>query len=104
MYYDTTEKRPIRSRPQEVINSSTDYASLFVLSPDHGKVNYTWEKKGDWAWEMIDIPPNTCIVYVNSSRRYRCSVGDDHYYFDVHVSGRVVFRFGWHLFQQLLLL
>ena len=81
------ERRVIRSHRQQKISSTDDFATLLVLSPRHGLVTYTWQKKGDWAWEVIDIP-STCVLYVNSTGVYRCTVENDCYHFQV--TGKIV--------------
>ena len=75
------ENRPVRSARRSAI--TTGYATLLVLSPYHGEVSYKWEKKGNLAWEMIDVPSSTCLLYVNCYGMYRCKVDDAIYYFEV---------------------
>ena len=76
------EKKIVRSNKRQVLNSVDGFATLLLLSPNHESATYTWEKKGDWVWEMLNVP-STCIVYVNSTGTYRCTVGDKSYYFEV---------------------
>lgn len=86
--YCSLERRIVRSHKQQNIESTDDFATLLVLSPRHGSVTYTWQKKGDWAWEAIDVIPSTCVLYVNSTGMYRCTVENDSYYFQV--TGKIV--------------
>lgn len=86
--YCSLERRIVRSRRQQHIISTDDFATLLVLSPRHGSVTYTWQKNGDWAWEIIDVIPSTCVLYVNSTGTYRCTVENDSYYFQV--TGKIV--------------
>lgn len=79
---NSLKRRIVRSNKRQVLNSMGDFATLLLLSPRHESVTYTWEKKGDWVWEMMNVP-STCIVYVNSTGTYRCTVEDKSYYFEV---------------------
>lgn len=51
--------------------------ALLCISPSHGRVHYTWEKNVFSAWEKMDLPPHTCLLFVERRGTYRCSVGDD---------------------------
>lgn len=42
-----------------------------------------WEQKNIASWMPIDVPSSTCILYVNSHGKYRCTLGGEVYYFDV---------------------
>ena len=35
------------------------------------------------AWEKMDLPPHTCLLFVERKGTYRCSVGDDTVTFEV---------------------
>lgn len=79
-----TENCVIKSSPIQCLLPSTNYASLLVLSPLHGCIKYKWERKNMLTWVGVDVPPSTCILYVNSCGKYRCTIGGDQYCFDVH--------------------
>ena len=79
----------VRSQRLQTIKSVDDFATLLVLSPRHGSVAYTWEKKRDRAWETIDVP-STCVLYVNSAGIYRCRVENGSYYFEV--TGKIIHK------------
>lgn len=57
---------------------------LVVIVPNHGRAIYTWEKKPhDGSWKKIDVPSYTCLLYVDTTMQYRCSVDDKTVVFDV---------------------
>ena len=58
----------------QLLSSTT---ALLCISPSHGRVLYTWEKSVFSAWEKMDLPPHTCLIFVGGRGTYRCSVGDD---------------------------
>ena len=49
---------------------------LLVISPEHGQVHYQWEKKSSTMenWENVAVPPNTCLLYVDTAQQYKCTV------------------------------
>lgn len=58
---------------------------LVVIDPDHGTAIYIWEKKypHDNSWKKIDAPSYTCLLYVDTTMQYRCSVNDKTVVFNV---------------------
>lgn len=59
-------------------------ARLLVVSPDHGKTKYTWEKtKDEVTWVHIDVPSDTCLLYTKDQGMYSCEVSGEVYYFEV---------------------
>ena len=50
--------------------------ALLVVSPKHGETAYKWERKRLYmdGWDNIDVPPYTCLLYVDVARQYRCTV------------------------------
>lgn len=56
---------------------------LLLISPNHGNVCYQWEKKETLEWEAIDVPNNTCVLYVKSCGMYKCTVDGEVYSFEV---------------------
>ena len=53
------------------------FATLLLLAPDHGHVTYKWERRNERAgiWEPIEVPPYTCLLYVDQAGDYRCQMG-----------------------------
>ena len=51
-------------------------ASLLVVSPSHGKTEYKWEYQSIYAskWTLIEVPSYTCLLFVATARKYRCTV------------------------------
>ena len=51
---------------------------LVVIDPNHGTAIHIWEKKQpcDSSWKKIDVPSYTCLLYVDTTMQYRCSVND----------------------------
>ena len=45
---------------------------LLVIFPNHGNVKYKWEQRtcciGEW--EMVEVPPWTCLLYVMLANQY----------------------------------
>ena len=62
---------------------------LVVIDPNHGMAIYTWEKKQlhDNNWKKIDVPSYTCLLYVDTTMQYRCSVNDKIVVFNVKFKG-----------------
>lgn len=61
---------------------------LFVLSPNHGKTEYLWERKGNRGleWTKIDVPSHTCLLYVDVAGEYKCTV--ESISINFHVQGK----------------
>lgn len=62
-------------------------ATLEVVSPNHGRVEYKWEWKRAYMkdWEVVEVLLWTCLLYVDAAGQYRCTVGDSTVIF--HVQG-----------------
>ena len=56
---------------------------LLLISPHHGNYCYQWEKKAKSEWEAINVPSNTCVIYVQSCGNYKCTVAGELYSFEV---------------------
>lgn len=59
---------------------------LLVISPNHGNVEYKWEKKVSSfldEWKSIELPPWTCLLYATTATQYRCIVETSVVAFDV---------------------
>ena len=60
-------------------------ASLLTISPNHGRVEYYWEKRtysNEWR-KKLEVPPWTCLLYVTIPSQYRCTVEQSTVEFDV---------------------
>ena len=62
-------------------------AQLLVVSPDHGRVIYQWEKKIMLDWVPVSVPSDTCLLYARDQGMYRCLVSDEVYNFEVTCTG-----------------
>ena len=58
---------------------------LLVISPKHGRVSYTWERKRYYAQkqESIKVPPHTSILYVDIAMVYKFTVDNTSLVFKV---------------------
>lgn len=84
MHACIAEKRIVRSRKSQYLDPcDSKYVSLLLLSPDHGSVQYQWEKKGRHEWESIDVSNSTCVLYVKSCGIYKCTVAGEAHLFEV---------------------
>ena len=71
-----------------------------MLSPNHGKsVSYKWERRNakSTVWEPIQVPANTCLLFVHDPGDYRCIVCDETYYFIVLWKGKIMQHCGPNL-------
>ena len=68
---------------QYVEPNNTSVATLLLISPDHGRVEYNWQRKKELDWDSIDSPKDTCVLYVKDCGLYRCTVANKHYFFEV---------------------
>ena len=77
------EKKLIHSLTTFTMDKSP--AALLVVSPNHGTVAYQWQYKSICSdvWTAINVPSYTCLLYVNTARKYRCMVDDKIILFDV---------------------
>ena len=68
------------------------FATLLILMPEHGSVSYKWERRNERAgvWQLIEVPPYTCLLYVDLPGDYRCQVGERKFYFIVLCRGMIV--------------
>ena len=71
------EKVLVHSQTEIVMEKSCTWLPipLVVIDPNHGTAIYTWEKKqpDDNSWKN-DVPSHTCLLYVDNTVQYRCSV------------------------------
>lgn len=65
-------------------------AHLLVVSPDHGSVEYRWERKDVLEWVHVKVPSDTCLLYARCQGMYRCLVAGDVYNFEVTSTGMQV--------------
>ena len=64
---------------------------LVVIGPHHGRALYTWEKHPhDSIWKKIDVPSYTCLLHVDTTMLYQCSVDDKTVVFDVKGANIVI--------------
>ena len=56
--------------PREPQTVDMKCAQLLVVSPDHGRVIYQWEKKIMLDWVPVSVPSDTCLLYARASSRY----------------------------------
>lgn len=50
-------------------------APLLVVSPFHGKVKYIWKYQIYMdEWNLIQVPPYTYLLFVDTARKYRYTV------------------------------
>ena len=58
---------------------------LFAISPNHGKVRYQWDRKNFLApdWVPLNVPTSTCLLFVDSVGKYRCSFDSETIEFQV---------------------
>ena len=77
------EKRLIHSPVTPILEKSP--IPLLVVSPNHGKVEYKWEYKSQYTdkWTKVEVPPYTCLLYVDTPRKYSCTVNEEIIIFDV---------------------
>lgn len=68
-----------------VVSMEKPPAALLVVSPNHGKAKYLWEYKYSYQdkWNIIKVPSYTCLLYVDTARKYRCTVDGKTILFDV---------------------
>ena len=78
-----TEKKVLRSL--SVVTMTKPPAALLVVSPSHGKAKYRWEYKSIYVdkWNLIEVPWYTCLLFVDTARKYRCTVEGQMVVFDV---------------------
>ena len=79
------EKKLVHSQLTLTLNE-TSAAPLLVISPNHGKVEYKWEKRVSSfmnEWKSIEVPPWTCLVYATTPAQYRCAVDSSAVVFNV---------------------
>ena len=60
-----------------MINPVSKYATLVVISPEHGRLDYVWEKKGVEGMDDTYLPYNTSVLYVQSTGLYQCTIGEE---------------------------
>ena len=80
-----TEKRIVHNK-QHLTLPENAAIPLLVISPNHGNVMYKWEKRVPsffGEWKTIEVPPWTCLLYVNNATQYRCTVETSFITFDV---------------------
>ena len=60
----------------QMLDAST-CSQLLILVPDHGHVRYKWERHNKRAgvWDLIEVPPYTCLLYVDQPGDYRYQMG-----------------------------
>lgn len=56
-----------------MINPVSKYATLVVISPEHGQLDCVWEKKGLEGMDDAYLPYNTSVLYVQSTGTYQCT-------------------------------
>ena len=70
------------------------FATLLLLAPDHGRahVTYKWARRNERAgvWDPIDVPPHTCLLYIDQPGDYKCQMGGSSFYFTVLCKGKTV--------------
>lgn len=66
-----------------MINPVSKYATLVVISPEHGQLDCVWEKKGLEGMDDAYLPYNTSVLYVQSTGTYQCTVGGESIEFKV---------------------
>ena len=77
------EKRLVHSQLSATIMEDS-VASLLTISPNHGRVEYYWEKRTySNEWKRLEVPPWTCLLYVTIPSQYRCTVEQSTVEFDV---------------------
>ena len=88
------EKVLVHSQTEIVMEKSCMWPPipLVVIDPNHGTAIYTWEKKQphDNSWKKIDVPSHTCLLYVDTTMQYRCSVDDKVVVFNVKGTNIVI--------------
>ena len=84
--------RITRTSKIQVLDTFNMFATLLLLAPDHGHVTYKWERRNARAgvWELIDVPPFTCLLYVDQPGDYMCQMGGENFYFNVLCRGKTV--------------
>lgn len=77
------EKRVVHGQTSLVLDSTP--VPVFAISPNHGKVEYQWEKKRVFSpnWAPIDVPKWTCILFVEELGSYRCTFENHSFVFEV---------------------
>lgn len=61
----------------QIISPISKCATLVVISPKHGKLDYVWEKKGVEEIDDVFFPYNTSVLYVQSAGVYQCTIGGE---------------------------
>ena len=84
--------RITRTSKCQVLDTFNMFATLLLLAPDHGHVMYKWERRNERAgiWEPIEVPPYTCLLYVDQTGDYRCQMGGGNFYFAVLCRSKTV--------------
>ena len=74
------EHEIIHNETTQKIDPATKCATLIVISPDHGVVDYDWEFIGD---SDACFPSNTGVLYVRDKGTYQCTVANKTIKFEV---------------------
>lgn len=85
VYYIVT--RITRTSKCQVLDCYTMFATLLVLAPNHGQVTYKCNARTG-VWNPIEVPPHTCLLYVDQAGDYRCQMGGQTFYFTILWRGR----------------
>ena len=74
--WSTYRKKLVHSSTCSVLMDPQEPLPLLVLSPNHGMVEYLWEYKSNYSqqWCKLEVPTTTCLLYIDTVRKYKCTV------------------------------
>lgn len=79
-FVGTEEGTVIHNETMQSLDPVTKCATLIVISPQHGVIDYDWEFTGD---SDACFPSNTGVLYVRDTGTYQCTVGEKTITFEV---------------------